>query len=194
MKEFEDNYFELAIVDIPYGLKISSNVFSAKAGYTQWESKEWDNKPPEQEYFDELMRVSKNQVIWGANHFISKIPFDSKCWLIWDKGQRDFSLADAELAWTSFPKCTRVFNYARGKANAEKKIHQTQKPVQLYKWILKNLAKPTDRILDSHVGSGSSLIAFEDFGCEYIGYEIDKSQYEKTQERLQNHKIQLKLL
>ena len=132
MKGFPDKYFDLAIVDPPYG--IGANKEKPHNGWADWGIKDWD-KPIDayfnNEYFAELERVSKNQIIWGANHFGNMAP--ASCWVVWDKGQREFSLADAELAWTSFDTSVRVFDYPRGKANQENKVHPTQKPVALYK-------------------------------------------------------------
>lgn len=182
MKKCPDGYFDLAIVDPPYGIGAAKE--KPHNGWKDWGIKEWDNDSPPVEYFNELFRTSKNQIIWGANHFISKMPNDSSCWLIWDKGQRNFSLADAELAWTSFDKAVRIYEYARAKALAEGKIHPTQKPVSLYRWILKRYAKAGDKILDTHVGSGSSLIACIEGGFNYWGTEIDKDYYEAAKKRI----------
>ena len=160
MKQFEDNHFDLAICDPPYGIGAAKE--KPHNGWADWGIKQWDNEAPDEAYFAELKRVSKNQIIWGANHFIERMPKqNTPCWLIWDKGQRDFSLADGEMAWTSFDKAMRIFTYARAKALQEGKIHPTQKPKQLYKWILKNFAKEGDKILDTHLGSGSIAIAVD---------------------------------
>ena len=181
MKGIPDKYYELCITDPPYG--IGANKEKPHNGWRDWGIKEWDNYSPNEDYFLEILRISKNQIIWGANHFISKIPFNSSCWLVWDKGQRDFSLADGELAWTSFNTSVRIFTYARGKALQEGKIHPTQKPVALYKWLLKNYAKPGDKIFDSHVGSGSIRIACHDMGFDFEGCELDKDYWEAQEER-----------
>ena len=139
IKKIPDNYFDLAIVDPPYGIGVDGGIGGGVlAKKSSFEKKGWDTKSPDEDYFKELMRVSKNQIIWGANHFISKIPFDFSCFLIWDKGQRNFSLADGEMAWTSFKTSARFFNYSRAKALQEGKIHPTQKPVALYAWLLNN--------------------------------------------------------
>ena len=191
MKEIPDKYFDLAIVDPPYG--IGAGKEKPHNGWKDYGIKEWDNNSPEKEYFDELFRVSKNQIIWGGNHFISKIPYDFSCFIIWDKGQRNFSLADGEMAWTSFKKTARFFNYSRAKALQEGKIHPTQKPVALYHWLLNNYAKEGDKILDTHVGSASSLIACHDMGFEYLGFELDEDYYRMASERLEAHKAQLSL-
>ena len=188
MKLMPDNAFELAIVDPPYG--IGAGKEKPHNGWKDYGIKHWDNESPNAEYFEELLRVSQNQIIWGANHFISKIPFDFTCFIIWDKGQRNFSLADGEMAWTSFKTAARFFNYSRGQALQEGKIHPTQKPVALYKWLLKNYAKQGDKILDTHVGSASSLIACHQMGFEYLGFEIDEEYYTKAVERLETVKAQ----
>lgn len=206
MKQFPDKFFDLAIVDVPYGIgageykRGGTQYGQSKAKCKKYVLKNWDNNAPEIEYFNELIRVSKNQIIWGANHFISKIPYDSSCWIVWDKMNGDGSgYADCELAWTSFKTAVRRIYYRwsgmlqQDMKNKEKRIHPTQKPVQLYKWILRNYAKPTGKIIDTHVGSGSSIIAFEDFGCEYIGFEIDKDYYEAATKRIEQHKSQLTL-
>lgn len=191
MKEIPDKYFDLAIVDPPYG--IGAGKEKPHNGWKDYGIKQWDKNSPDELYFNELFRVSKNQIIWGANHFISKIPFDFSCFLIWDKGQRDFSLADGEMAWSSFKTSARFFNYARAKALQEGKIHPTQKPVALYKWLLTNYAKAGDKILDTHVGSASSLIACYDLGFESLGFELDEDYYRMATERLEKHKAQLNM-
>lgn len=191
MKQFPDKYFELAIVDPPYG--IGAGKEKPHNGWKDYGIKHWDNQSPDKAYFEELFRVSQNQIIWGANHFISKISRDFSCFIIWDKGQRDFSLADGEMAWTSFKKAARIFNYSRARALQEGKIHPTQKPVALYKWLLKNYAKKGDKILDTHVGSASSLIACYQMNFDFIGFEIDKEYFEKAQKRIADEIAQISL-
>ena len=198
MKEYPDNYFDLAIVDPPYGIGEdgkSNHSRNQLTKATQYLIKNWDNKIPSPEYFIQLQRVSRHQIIWGANYY-PKYLTPSMGWIFWNKeASGDFS--DGELAYTSFNRALKKFNFAwmgmrqQDMKNKEKRIHPTQKPVQLYKWILKNYAKPTDKILDTHVGSGSSLIAFEDYGCEYVGFEIDKDYYNSALKRLNQHKAQL---
>ena len=188
MRMMPDKSVDLCIVDPPYG--IGSGKELEHNGWKSYGVKEWDNSPPKKEYFNELFRISKNQIIWGANHFISMIPFNFSCFLIWDKGQRDFSLADGEMAWTSFTSSARFFNYSRAKAIQEGKIHPTQKPIALYKWILKNYAKPNDKIFDSHVGSGSIRIACHDMGFDFEGCEIDKDYWEAQEARYNQHIMQ----
>ena len=198
MKQYPDKYFDLAIVDPPYGIGvdggIGGGVMAKKSSFIK---KGWDNQPPKKEYFDELIRVSKNQIIFGANHFISNIPINSSCWIVWDKLNGENNFADCELAWTSFKTSVRKFDYKwqgmlqGDMKNKEFKIHPTQKPVALYEWLLKNYAKEGDKILDTHVGSASSLIACYNLGFEYVGFELDKEYYDKAQKRLQARMAQM---
>lgn len=191
LKRFNDNYFDLAIVDPPYGIGAAKE--KPHNGWKDWGIKEWDNQSPDAEYFTELFRVSKNQIVWGANHFISKMPYDSPCWLIWDKGQRVFSLADGEMAWTSFSKAMRIKTYSRAKALQEGKIHPTQKPISLYEWQLQLFAKEGDLILDTHLGSGSSRIAAYKGGFNFVGFEIDPEYYERQNKRFNDFVSQLRM-
>lgn len=200
MAEFPDGYFDLAIVDPPYGIgedggKIRHGSNSQKKGFKvrQYTKKSWDIKP-NQEYFSELFRVSKNQIIWGGNHLISLIPYDSPCWLVWDKKGRDKSnFADCELAWTSFKSSVRKFTFdwvGFGNLNLPEKrsrFHPTQKPIALYSWILKGYGNPGDKILDTHLGSGSSRIAAHDMGFDFWGYELDADYFQGQEERFQRH-------
>ena len=179
MATVPDKYFDLAIVDPPYGIGMDGN--NNWSG-SKHEAKDWDNDAPSIEYFNELMRISKNQIVWGANHFISRMPFDSKCWLIWDKKNDGFSFADGEMAWTSFDTAVRFFRYHRGQ-QTDKRIHPTQKPVALYEWLLTNYAKKGQRILDTHLGSGSSAIAAHYFGVDFVGCELDKDYFEAAKAR-----------
>ena len=181
MREMPDNAFELAIVDPPYGIGISSN--PVRQAHRK---KNWDSNVPSKEYFSELMRVSKNQIIWGGNYY--DLP-PTQNYIVWDKKQpHDFSLAMCELAWCSIQKPAKMFSYS---VLTEKgKIHPTQKPVALYKWLLKNYAKKGDKILDTHVGSASSLIACHQMGFEYVGFEIDEEYYNKAKKRLDEVKAQ----
>jgi site-specific DNA-methyltransferase (adenine-specific) len=153
----------------------------------------WWDVAPSEEYFKEAFRVSKNQIIWGANYFPNMPP--TRCFLVWRKLSisENFSMAMAEYAWTSFNSNAKVFEGAPQGTKKEPRFHPTQKSVALYKWILANYAKPTDRILDTHLGSGSSAIACHDFGCEMLGIEIDDIYYEKAKQRLIDHQQQLTL-
>ena len=184
MKRYPDKYFDLAIVDPPYGIGISGNPVRQKH-----KKKNWDNETPTAEYFDELFRVSKNQIIWGGNYF--NLP-KNKCFIIWDKQQpEDVSFAMCEYAWASFDSVAKIFK--KRTQGQEDRFHPTQKPVALYKWLLDKYAKPGDKILDTHLGSMSIAIACHDYGYELTGCEIDKEYYDKGIERIKNHVSQLKL-
>ncbi len=194
MKQFPDKFFDLAIVDPPYGIKEggSKNKTRGKLAVSK-DYKSFagnDLKPPEPEYFKELFRVSKNQIIWGANHFISLIPYDSHCWIVWNKKNGNTDFADCELAWTSFNTAVRLFEYRwsgmlqENMKEKEFRIHPTQKPVALYSWILKTYAKQGDIILDTHVGSASSLIACHNARHKYVGFELDPHYYKLSKKRL----------
>ena len=203
MKQFPDKYFELAIVDVPYGIgedgskNHSRSKLAIAKDYKPFYGQ--DAHPPPKEYFNELLRVSKNQIIWGANHFISLIPFDSSCWVVWDKNNGENDFADCELAWTSFNTAVRQFTFTWNgmlqgdMKNKEYRIHPTQKPVKLYEWLLAKYAKHGDKILDTHVGSASSLIACHNYGFDYIGFELDKDYYEAATRRLEAVKAQLSM-
>jgi site-specific DNA-methyltransferase (adenine-specific) len=196
LKRFPDNYFDLAVVDPPYGIGAENHAGNADNGWKQWDKKSWDNAIPTAEYFEQLFRVSKNQIIWGGNYFANLLP-NSQGWIFWDKGQRDFSLADGELCWTSFKKSLRVFEMARAKAKASigyDKIHPTQKPVQLYDFCY-NFAKleKGNMVLDTHLGSGSSRISANKGGFNFIGFETDKEYYEKQEKRFKNFTAQQRL-
>lgn len=179
MATVPDKYFDLCLVDPPYGIGMDGN--NNWSG-SKHEAKDWDNDAPSIEYFNELMRISKNQIVWGANHFISRMPFDSKCWLIWDKKNDGFSFADGEMAWTSFDTAVRFFRYHRGQ-QTDKRIHPTQKPIKLYEWLLTNYAKKGQRVFDSHLGSASSAIAAHYFGVDFVGCELDKDYFEAAKAR-----------
>lgn len=160
----------------------------------------WQCDRPSKDYFEELQRVSKNQIIWGGNYYASMLT-DSQCWVVWDKEKPEgISFADVELAYTSFNLASRIFRFAwngmiqGNMKNKEHKIHPTQKPVALYKWILTNYAKPGDKILDTHVGSASSLIACEEIGFDYVGFEIDETYYGQSKERLERHRQQISIM
>ena len=192
MSRYPDKYFDLAIVDPPYGIGAENHAGKKENGWKQWDKKNWDNEIPNKQYFEELKRVSKNQIIWGGN-YMTEYLHASMGWIIWDKGQRDFSLADGEMAWTSFNKAMRIWEYARAKTISDNKIHPTQKPVALYKWILDKYAKEGDKILDTHLGSGSIAIACHDYGFELTACELDKEYYDKAIQRIKNHVSQQKL-
>ena len=189
MKQFPDKIFDLAVVDPPYGNNLSGGR-SAKNGWNNkidWDkcNKGWNLEIPTSEYFAELQRVSKNQIVWGGNYFANMIP-NSECWLIWDKGQRNFSLADGEMAWTSFDKAMRIHTLHRAVANQEDKMHPTQKPVKLYDWIFSKFASEGNLILDTHLGSQSSRIAANKAGLDFVGFEIDREYYDNGNKRFKN--------
>ena len=194
MARYPDNYFDLAIVDPPYGIGASKGIGKRKneVVYTKYVDKKWDTKIPKKEYFNELFRVSKNQIIWGANYF--GIPFLKM--IVWDKkiGDNDFSMA--EIASHSFNSSTKIFTCFSG-ANRNGKntarIHPTQKPIALYKWILDKYAKEGDKILDTHLGSGSIAIACHDYKYDLTACELDKEYYDKAIQRITNHTNQQKL-
>lgn len=197
MREMEDNAFDLAIVDPPYGINAEQG--TNRASRKMFSDKEygWDNSAPDLEYFEELMRVSKNQIIWGANHFIENIPLaNSKHWLIWDKLNPDRCFADCELAWGSNIDNARIFKSMRvqelNKLDGGK-IHPTQKPVKLYEWVLHNYAKEGDKILDTHLGSGSIAIACWNKGFDLTGFEIDEEYFNAMTKRVERHKRQLQM-
>ena len=197
MARYPDNYFDLAIVDPPYGIGAENHAGNKDNGWTQWAKKDWDKAIPTAEYWKQLFRVSKNQIVWGANYMTEYLP-PSMGWIIWDKGQRGFSLADGEMAWTSFSKAMRIFEFSRAgciKSNntMTEKFHPTAKPFELYKYCLEKLAKPNDKILDTHLGSGSIAIACHDYGFELTACELDKEYFDKAIERIKNHTNQQKL-
>lgn len=202
MARYPDNYFDLAIVDPPYGISMDGGNIggSVMAKTTSYTKKDWDKNSPDIAYFKELIRVSKNQIIWGANHFIQDIPnANSSSWVIWDKQNGDNYFADCEMAWTSFDTAVRKFEFRWAgmlqgdMKNKEVRIHPTQKPVALYKWLLDKYAKPGDKILDTHLGSGSIAIACHDYGFDLTACELDTEYYEKAIQRIQNHLLQQKL-
>ena len=187
LKRTPDKFYELALVDPPYGIDINS---SGRLGHYGGKGKKWDNHIPNDIYFKELFRVSKNQIIWGGNYF--NLP-PTRCFLIWDKEQpEDVSFASCEFAWTSFNLSAKTF-YKRPQNADVQRIHPTQKPVALYKWLLDKYAKEGDKILDTHLGSGSIAIACHDYGFELTACELDKEYYDKAVQRIKNHVSQLKL-
>lgn len=220
-KQFPDKYFDLAIVDPPYGINapnmnMGSNKTRSGDGYPGISTAErlrkgrlnsgggklkdralqtmdcsWDSEPPGPEYFAELFRVSKHQIIWGGNYF--DLP-PTRGIIVWDKCQPWENFSQVEIAWTSFDVPAAIFRYSNtGGANSEKKIHPTQKPVALYKWLLDKRAKPGWKLLDTHVGSASSLIACREYGFEFTGFEKDTAIYQAAQERLQEAEQQMNI-
>ena len=194
MARYPDNYFDLAIVDPPYGIGIDGQKKSVnknpKHNRKLHAQKNWDNAIPTKEYFIELQRVSKNQIIWGANYFTEYLK-PTKAWIFWYKGQRDLTMSDGEMAWTSFETVTRQFELNRASLIAQNTFHPTEKPYKLYKWILDKYAKQGDKILDTHLGSGSIAIACHDYCFDLTACELDKEYYDKAMLRINNHKSQL---
>mgnify|MGYP003954863371 CR=1 FL=1 len=165
----------------------------------KYKAKGWDSNSPDEEYFNELIRVSKNQIIWGANHFISKIPYDSSCWVVWDKKNEGTDFADCELAWTSFKTAVRKFKWKwagmlqQNMSNKQQRIHPTEKPIQLYQWLLKKYAKEGDLILDTHLGSASIAIACHREKFSLVGCELIEEYYLAGLKRLENEQMQTTL-
>lgn len=207
MKQFPDRYFDLAIVDPPYGIGVMTMTYTKegddrKYGHMAAKRKdyrrhsEWDVKP-DQAYFDELFRVAKRKIIWGGNYFTDMIP-PSKSFIVWDKRCNDAmrnDFADCEYAWADYG-VARMFRFVwngmiqGNMKNKEERFHPTQKPVALYEWILNNYAKPGDKILDTHVGSASSLIACHNLGFQYVGFELDPDYFKLASDRLEAVKAQ----
>ncbi|MDB4343957.1 DNA methyltransferase [Schleiferiaceae bacterium] len=196
MSRYEDNYFDLAIVDPPYGYgdkKTDILNFRQKEQHRDW------NVAPNEEYFKELFRVSKNQIIWGGNYFPFIWGFGGRCFIYWHKGNPVNNFADGELAWTSFDKNAKQYDYRyygnlEGNSSATKKFHPTQKPISLYEWLLMNYAKEGDKILDTHLGSGSIAIACHNLGYDLTACELDKDYFESAIKRINQHKSQLRLI
>jgi site-specific DNA-methyltransferase (adenine-specific) len=210
LKRYADNHFDLAIVDPPYGIGASADSrvggsytvnmggVKKKVAAKQYTPKDWDFEKPTTEYWNELKRVSKNQIVWGGNYFVENLK-DSACWLVWNKRNGENNNADCELAWTSFKTAVRMFDWKwngmlqQNMKDKEERMHPTQKPVALYDWLLMNYAKPNDLILDTHLGSGSSRIAAYKGGFNFVGFEIDAEYYEKQEKRFNDFKSQLRL-
>jgi site-specific DNA-methyltransferase (adenine-specific) len=221
MKEFPDNHFELAIVDPPYGIgenkgqwkSRNKNRIDKRSGkpiiinHLGYKKMDWDNSTPDTEYFNELFRVSKNQIICGGNYFVEYLK-NTPCFIVWDKFNGGSDFADCELLWTSFKSAVRKFTFmwsgfCQGKSifdgetnqgdkrKCQKRIHPTQKPIQLYQWLLKNYAKPGDKILDTHCGSGSIAIACHYLGFDLTACELDKDYYEASLKRIKEETSQL---
>lgn len=192
MARYPDKYFDLSIVDPPYVIGINTNMGRRK-GYKKSNYHKFsgeDKAIPSGDYFEELFRISKNQIIWGGNYMTMYLP-PSPCWLLWDKMfSEDVSFAQYEMAWTSFESSAKKFVKH---PSQDDRIHPTQKPVALYKWILDKYAKQGDKILDTHLGSGSIAIACNDYGFELTACELDKDYYDKAIERIKLHTNQLQL-
>ena len=192
MARYEDNYFDLAIVDPPYGINIQQSGGTPKhLGFKVYDKKFWDKKIPDKQYFDELFRVSKNQIVWGGNYFSMYLP-SSMGWVFWDKGQ-NLTMSDGELAFSSFQKALRRIIINRCEIKKDGAIHPTQKPIKLYEWLLMNYAKEGDKILDTHLGSGSIAIACHNLGYDLTACELDKDYYNAAIKRIEQHKSQQRL-
>ena len=202
MKEFPDQYFDLAIVDPVYGGVTPGGYMKNGFAGDNFKNKPyhialWRQDKTDKSYFDELFRVSKNQIIWGGNYFASML-HDTQCWIVWDK-QRSVNYADFEIAWTSFDQASRIFRYKWNgfmqgdMKNKEKRIHPTQKSVVLYEWLLNMFAGPDDIMLDTHVGSASSLIACRNTNHKYVGSEIDPVYYAAAKKRLDAEEAQMNI-
>ena len=196
MARYGDNYFDLAIVDPPYGIGISGQKESKQGKKSDRKyhiEKNWDSAIPSEDYFLELQRVSKNQIIWGANYFVKHLTKGTKGWIVWFKGQMGLTMSDCELAYSSFQVPTRVVNINRVDLLKQDTIHPTEKPIRLYQWLLDNYAKEGDKILDTHLGSGSIAIACHNLGFELTACELDKDYYDAAMKRLEQHKAQQRL-
>lgn len=193
MARYPDKYFDLAVVDPPYGIE---NAFSDSSRIRKYgQMKTVNEEKPQLGYFEELFRVSKNQIVWGYNHLSNMLP-TTKEFIFWYKHQPVATYSDGELAWTSFKKVAKCFDYPFFGGIGEDKdgrIHPTQKPVALYTWIFQNYAKPGDKIIDTHLGSGSSRIAAYEQGLDFVGFEIDKQYFEAEEERFKAYTAQMSL-
>ena len=192
MASMEDNQFDLAIVDPPYGIGMGCGAGKTRGKENKkadlYTPKQWDSQKPTKKYFQQLFRVSKEQIIWGGNYFVDNL-YPSRCWIYWEK-LIGGNYADGELAWTSFDKNVKQFTKRSSQGN---RIHPTQKPVALYTWLLDKYAKQGWKILDTHLGSGSSAIAAHDMGYEFHGYELDEEYFQAASKRLKEHQKQLQL-
>ena len=193
MARYPDGYFDLAVVDPPYGIGVNVNIGrrkgDKKSNYHQFAGK--DNNIPDAQYFLELLRVSKNQIVWGGNYMTEHLQ-PTPCWLLWDKGfSEDVTFAQFEMAWTSFKTSAKKYDYNAAKNN--NRIHPTQKPVALYDWIFKNYAKEGDKILDTHLGSGSSRIAAHRAKLDFVACELDEDYFKAQELRFKNYVSQLTL-
>lgn len=203
MRKMPDKAYELAIIDPPYGIgedgskNHTRGKLATSKNYKPYHGN--DLSAPDADFFKLLIQKSKNQIIWGANHFIERIPYNASCWIVWDKENGETDFADCELAWTSFNTAVRKFKWKwagmlqENMKKKETRIHPTQKPVALYKWLLSNYAKKGDKILDTHGGSMSIAIACWDLGFDLDLWEIDKDYFEAGKKRFENHKRQLQL-
>lgn len=190
MRSLPDGAFSVALCDPPYGINIGNGLGSGKKKYKMHKS--WQMDAPGREYFDELRRVSRNQIIWGGNYFTEILP-PCDNWIVWDKKNPGRTFSEAELAWCSIHRKIRIFSRCATAGDIGGRIHPTQKPVELYRWLLNNYAQPGDMILDTHLGSGSSAIAAYDLGFEFVGTEIDRSYYDAAVKRFNEYASQKRL-
>jgi site-specific DNA-methyltransferase (adenine-specific) len=190
MARYPENYFDLAVVDPPYGININHSIGRRKGDKpSNYKKAYWDNEAPPIEYFTELFRISKNQIVWGANHFISRMPYDSACWLMWDKKfSDDVSFAQYEMAWTSLSGTSKKFDKHPTQDN---RIHPTQKPITLYDWIFSKYTTEGMKVLDTHLGSGSSRIAAHKAGLSFVGCELDNEYFIAQEKRFKEFTSQL---
>ena len=203
MSRYGDSHFDLAIVDPPYGIgrdnQKKSICKNPKHNRKQHLVKNWDSEIPEEKYFEELFRVSKNQIIWGANYFVKHLRDGTKGWIVWDKGQKGLTMSDCELAFSSFQSPTRIFLKNRAALLTEGTIHPTQKPVSLYKWLIKNYAEEGFKILDTHLGSGSICIALDEMNkienmrLHLTACEIDQDYFNSAVKRIKSKTAQQSL-
>jgi site-specific DNA-methyltransferase (adenine-specific) len=191
MARYPDNYFDLAIVDPPYGLgkKTTSGGGGKNRQSEKWENHDWDNSIPTKEYFFELKRVSKNYIVWGGNYMLEHLN-NCRCFITWDKMVYIPTMSQIELALTSFDLLPQLVKINNNDVNRQ---HPTQKPVALYKWLLDKYAQQGDKILDTHLGSGSIAIACHDYGFDLTACELDKEYFDKAMQRITNHTNQLNL-
>lgn len=204
MKHYPDKFFDLAVVDPPYGIgedgrkgvRTSPSRPNSYKREPKYKAKGWDNEPPKKEYFEEVLRVSKNVIIWGANHFIERIPrANSSCWIVWDKKNEGTDFADCELAWSNMKTAVRKYTIHKfeGTRGGKDCIHPTQKPVKLYEWLFDKYAERGQRVLDTHLGSGSSRIAANKAGLDFVGFEIDEDYFNASEERFKKFVSQTRL-
>ena len=193
MARYEDNHFDLAIVDPPYGIDVTKMTLGNGKKKINRGASHWDSATPTKKYFKELRRVSANQIVWGANYMTENLP-PSMGWVYWDKGTGKNDFSDGELAYTSFNRALRAYKISWVGANANNgtpRIHPTEKPIQLYEWLLMNYAKEGDKILDTHLGSGSIALACHNLNFDLTACELDKDYYNAAMKRLKQHQQQL---
>lgn len=195
MKEMQENEFDLAIVDPPYGIDVTKMTLGNGKKKINRGTSDWDSSIPRKDYWNNLFRVSKNQIVWGANYMTTYLP-PSMGWIYWDKGTGANDFSDGELAFSSFNRALRSYKVSWVGANANNgtpRIHPTEKPIRLYEWLLMNYAEKGNKILDTHLGSGSITIACDNLGFDLEGFELDKTYFEAASKRLKIHQSQIKM-